>query len=148
MDYFSRKQKYTVNTQAVVGSNVKFLDVAAGFPDTIHDARMLQATKLYQDADTNMILNKPTDVIENKEVHALLISDGAYQATSWQLKPYPLTIRLNDTLKKVKKLSSAQVTVERVFGLLKGRCLLKPLDNRLNNLNFIIIASCDLHNIC
>ena len=148
MDYFSRKQKCTVNTQAVVGSNVKFLDVAAGFPGTIHDARLLQATKLYQDADTNMILNKPTDVIKNKEVHALLISDGAYQATSWQLKPYPLTIRLNDTLKKVKKLSSAQVTVERVFGLLKGRCLLKPLDNRLNNLSFIVIASCDLHNIC
>ena len=144
MDYFSRKQKCTVNTQAVVGSNVKFLDVAAGFPGTIHDARLLQATKLYQDADTNMILNKPTDVIEN----ALLISDGAYQATSWQLIPYPLTIRLNDTLKKVKKLFSAQVTVERVFGLLKGRCLLKPLDNRLNNLSFIVIASCDLHNIC
>ena len=68
--------------QAVVGSNVNFLDVAAGFPGTIHDARMLQAAKLYQDADTNMILNKPTDVIENKEVHPLLISDGAYQATS------------------------------------------------------------------
>ena len=98
----------------------------------------------YQDADTNMILNKPTDVIENKEVHALLISDGAYQATSWQLKPYPFTIRLNDTRKKVKKLSSAQVTVERAFGLLKGRCLLKPLDNRLKNVSFIIIASCDL----
>ena len=108
----------------------------------------LQVAKLYQDANTNMILNKPTDVIENKEVHPLLISDRAYQATSWQLKPYPLTIRLNDTRKKVKKLSSAQVTVERVFGLLKGRCLLKPLYNRLNNLNFIIIASCDLHNIC
>ena len=106
------------------------------------------ATKLYQDADTNMILNKPTDVVGNKEVHALLISDGAYQATSWQLKPYPLTIRLNDTCKKVKKLFSAKVKVERVFGLLKGRCLPKPLDNRLNNLSFIIIASCDLHNIC
>ena len=109
---------------------------------------MLQATKLYQDADTNMILNKPTDVIENKEVHPLLISDGAYQATSWQLKPYPFTIRLNDTRKKVKKLSSAQMTVERAFGLLKGRFLLKPLGNRLNNVSFIIIASCDLHNIC
>ena len=34
--------------------------------------------------------------------------------------------------------------------LLKGRwrCILKRLDNKLNNVSFIIIASCVLHNIC
>ena len=43
---------------------------------------MLRATKLYQDAEANIILSKPTDVIEeNKEVCMLLISDGAYPAT-------------------------------------------------------------------
>ena len=144
------KQRYTVNTQAVVGSNVIFLDVATGFPGSIHDGRMLQTTTQYQDAETNMTLSKPTDIIENKEACLLLISDGAYQAISWQLKPYPL-IRLNDTQKKFnKKLSSAQVTVERAIGLLKGRwrCPLKRLDNRLNNVSFIIVASCILHNIC
>ena len=116
MDYFSRKQKYTVHTQAVAGSNLIFLDVATGFPGSIHDARMLQETKLYQDAEANMILSKPSDVIENKEVCPLLISDGAYQAISLQLKPYSFTIQLNDTQKKIsKKLSSTQVTVERAF---------------------------------
>ena len=45
-----------------------------------------------------MILSKPIDVIESKEVRPLLVSDGAYQATSWQLKPYPFTIQLNDTI--------------------------------------------------
>ena len=109
---------------------------------------MLQETKLYQDDEGNMILSKPTDVIENKEVRPHLISYGAYQAISWQLKPYPLTIRLNDTQKKIDKLSSAQVIVESTFGLLKGPCLLKLLDNRLNNISFIIIASFVLHNIC
>ena len=44
---------------------------------------MLRATKLYQDAEANIILSKPTDVIEeNKEVCMLLISGGAYTATS------------------------------------------------------------------
>ena len=61
---------------------------------------MLQETKLYQDADSNMILSKPSDVIENKEVCPLLISDGAYQAISLQLKPHSFTIQLNDTQKK------------------------------------------------
>ena len=108
---------------------------------------MLQETKLYQDDEGNMILSKLTDVIENKEVHPLLISYGAYQAPSGQLKPYPFTIRLNDTQKKIDKLSSAQVMVERTFGLLKGPCPLKLLYNRLNNISFIIIASFVLHNI-
>ena len=55
-----------------------------------------------------MILSKPSDLIENKEVCPLLISDGAYQAISLQLKPYSFTIQLNDTQKKIsKKLSSA-----------------------------------------
>ena len=145
------KQRYTVNTQAVVVSNLIFLDVATGFPGSIHDGRMLEATKQYQDAEANMILSKSTDVIENNKSCPLLISDGAYQAISWQLKPYSFTIRLNATQEKFnKKLSSAQVTVERAIGLLKGRwrCPLKRLDNRLNNVSFIIIASCILHNIC
>ena len=83
-------------------------------------------------------------------MHPHLISDGAYPSTSWQLKPYPFTIRLNDAQKKFnKKLSSARVTVKRCFGLLKGqwRCLLKRLDNRLSNVSFVIITSCVLHNI-
>ena len=111
---------------------------------------MLHATKLYQDAEANMVLSKPSDVIENKEGRSLLISDGAYQAT-WQLKHYPFTIQLNDTQKKInRKVSSAQVTVERAFGLLKRRmsCLLKRLNNRLNNVSLVIIASYVLHNIC
>ena len=53
---------------------------------------MLRATKLYQDAEGNLILSKPTHVIENKEVRPFLISDGAYPSTPWQLKPYPITI--------------------------------------------------------
>ena len=38
VDYYSRKQKYAVNTQAVVGANLVFLDIATGFPSSVHDA--------------------------------------------------------------------------------------------------------------
>ena len=37
VDYYSRKQKYTVNTQAVVGADLFFLDIATGFPGSAHD---------------------------------------------------------------------------------------------------------------
>ena len=40
VDYFSRKQKFTVNTQAVIGADLEFLDVATGYPGSVHDARV------------------------------------------------------------------------------------------------------------
>ena len=36
-DYFSRMQKYTIGLQGLVGSNLLFLDVAAGFPVMIQE---------------------------------------------------------------------------------------------------------------
>ena len=40
-DYFSRKQCLTINTQAVIGANLKLLDLTTGFPGNIHEARAL-----------------------------------------------------------------------------------------------------------
>ena len=41
-DYFCRKQSHSVNTQAVVGGNLIFLDVSTGFPGIMHDSRVLR----------------------------------------------------------------------------------------------------------
>ena len=50
----------------------------------------------------------------------------------------------------IKHLSSARVTVERVFGELKGRfrILMKRMDVDLDNVVKTIITCCVLHNIC
>ena len=32
------KKKYTVNTQAIVGADLVFLDIATRFPGSVHDA--------------------------------------------------------------------------------------------------------------
>ena len=55
-DYFSRKQCHTINTQAVIGANLKILDLATEFPGSTHDARALRKTSVYRKAE---ILSHP-----------------------------------------------------------------------------------------
>ena len=38
VDYFSRYQEHDVVVQAVVNGNKLFIDIAAGFPGSLHDA--------------------------------------------------------------------------------------------------------------
>ena len=40
IDHFKRNQRYSISTQAVVGGNLKFLDIATGYTGSIHDARI------------------------------------------------------------------------------------------------------------
>ena len=149
-DYFSRKQRYTISAQGLVGANLVFLDVATGFPGSCHDARNFRNTSLYTQAENGEILTKPEDVIENSRVRPLVLGDGAYPLLTWLIKPYNFGPALTRSEKLFnKKLCSARVTVERAFGILKARwrCLLKRLDNRIENVSAVVIACCVLHNI-
>ena len=151
IDYFNRKQRYSISTQAVVGGNLKFLDIATGYLGSIHDARILRDSALYIQAERNILLTEPTDVIDGYKIRPLLIGDGAYPANTWLVKPFPNNWNLYQKQKKFNKfLSSARVAVKRAFGILKARwrCLLNCLDHSMENLSDVIISCCVLHNIC
>ena len=135
-NYFSRKQCHTITTQAVVGANLLFLDVATGFPGSSHDARNLRNTSFFRKSESTDILSKPEDAIKYSKIRSLIVGDGAYPLLPWLLTPFQYGSALTWHNKKFnKKLSSARVTVERAFGILKARwrCLLKRLDNRTEN---------------
>ena len=144
-DYFSRKQRYTTSTQGFVGANLVFLDVATGFLGSCHDALNFRNTSLYTQAGNGEILTKPVDVIENSQVRLLVLGDGTH------IKPFNSERALTRSEKLFsKKLCIARVAVERAFGILKARwgCLLKRLDNHIENISAVVIACCVLHNIC
>ena len=124
IDHFNRKQRYARSTQAVVGGNLKFLDIATGYPGIIHDARILRDSALYIQAEHNILLTETTDVIDGYE------RDGAYPTNTWLVKPFPNNLNLSQEQKKLDRLlSSARVAAERASGLLKARwrCLLNCL---------------------
>ena len=102
-------------------------------------------------AENGEILTKPEDVIENSRVTPLVLGDEAYPLLPWLIKPYNFGPALTRSEKLFsKKFCSARVTAERAFGILKARwrCLLKRLDNRIENVSAAVIACCVLQNIC
>ena len=97
------------------------------------------------------ILGSPQELINRFLARPLILSDGAYPPTAWQVRPYSFNLNLSDTEKSSNKhLSLARVTVKRAFGVLKRRWryLLKRLDNDLESVSSIIITCCVLYNIC
>ena len=150
-DYFSRKQTYTVNTHAIVGANLVILDIATGFPGSVHDSRVLRHTSVFRRAENQEILPSPEDIIEGQRVGPLILGDGSYPLLKWLIKPYNFGPALSRSERKFnRKLSSVRSAAERCFGLLKARwrCLLKRLDSEIENIPETIITCAVLHNIC
>ena len=148
VDYFSRKQRYTINTQAVVGANLMFLHRATGCSGSLHDTRIRRLSNLYTRAEREEILKTPSKIIDGFSVRPLLLSDNAYPTTLWQVKPFSFTLNLTEREKLFNNhLSLARVIVEQAFGVLRDRfrILLKRMDIGLIK---TIITCFVLHNIC
>ena len=106
IDYFNRKQRYSISTQAVIGGNLKILDIATGYPGSIHDAHILRDSALFIQAERNVLLTEPTDVIDGYKIRPLLIGDGAYPANTWFVKPIPNNLNLSQEQKKSNRFLS------------------------------------------
>ena len=63
VDYYSRKQMYTENTQAIVEADPVFLDIATGFPGSVHDARVLRSTSLFAQTEKRDILDSSQELV-------------------------------------------------------------------------------------
>ena len=82
-DSCSRKQCYTISTQATVGEDLIFLKVATGFPGSCHDSRNLRNPSLFRRAENRENLVQPENVVQNSRIRPLLLSDGAYPLLLW-----------------------------------------------------------------
>ena len=99
-NYFCRKQRYSINTQAVVGGDLLFLDLATGFPGILHASRLLRHTSLFVKANSKEILAEPEMLIENLTVRSLVLGDGGYPLTSWLVRSYNFTQTLTPREKR------------------------------------------------
>ena len=150
-DYFNRKHFYSCLVQGVVDYTGLFLSVAAGFPGSLHDARMLRLTDFYRAAEDEDILMEPTLDLGGTVIRPLVVGDSAYPLKTWLLPVLKDNGALTEDQKKFnKELSKARIISEHAFGLIKGRwrVLLKRLDEDHKRTPDTIVACCVLHNIC
>ena len=150
VDYFSRYQSHDFIIQGIADGRKLFLHAAAGYPGSMHDARVLRSTTFYRQAERGEKLHGPTVNIENQEIAPYLVGDSAYPLTQWLQKPYPEGTRDPEEKACNKALSSARVVIECAFGILKmrWRILNKRLDSHTKFSVRIAVACMVLHNFC
>ena len=149
-DYFSRYQDHDIVVQGVVDGNMIFQDVEAGYPGSMHDARVLRNSNIFTLAENRDILTGPPVSIGGNDIRPYLVGDSAYPLSNWLIKPFPERTNDPQEVEFNKELSSARVKVECAFGLIKSRwrILHKRLDSKINFVNKIVIACVVLHNFC
>ena len=62
-DYFNRKQYYSINQRGTVNLRLLFQHVAVGYPGSIHDARVLRLSGIFDLAENEEILSAPTRMV-------------------------------------------------------------------------------------
>uniref|UniRef100_A0A3B1IRQ6 Putative nuclease HARBI1 n=1 Tax=Astyanax mexicanus TaxID=7994 RepID=A0A3B1IRQ6_ASTMX len=150
-DYYNRKGFHSVILQGVVDHRLQFWDINVGWPGKVHDARVFGNSSLYEKGQSGQLFPNITESFAGVDVPVMILGDAAYPLLPWLMKPYPenqQTTQAQTTFNN--RLSRARMTVERAFGLLKGRwrCLMKRCDCHISNINNIITACCVLHNFC
>lgn len=143
-DYCNRKRYFSISLQAVVDSNMKFTNIYCGEPGSLHDARVLRRSPLYEDSCNNKEILFPNDTF--------LIGDSAYPSLSWLVPPFRDNGHLTPQQREFNYLhSSTRMAVEKAFGLLKSRFRRIKFFTEYRDLSFItevVTAACILHNYC
>ena len=138
VSYVNRKGFHSLQLQAVCRENMTFTHCFVGYPGSWHDARVLRNSDLWETGST-------------KCGQGHIVADGAYPIQRWLLTPYRDNGHLTLDEKRYNRLLSAnRVTIERSFGLLKGRFkrLQYLVTAEVETALKIILACCVFHNIC
>ena len=151
-DYVNRKGYHSIIMQAVIDVRYLFRDVVIGWPGSVHDARGLSNSELYNLGIKGKLFD-PTikETVLGIQSGPVILGDPAYPLLNWLMKAYPENQNTPEWQRHFNyRLSRARMTVENTFGRWKGRFrrFLKRIDMAVDSTTYLVAASCILHNIC
>ncbi|XP_064619482.1 putative nuclease HARBI1 [Lineus longissimus] len=133
--YINRKHYYSIDTQVVLDSRARFINIVAKWPGSTHDSVILRESRL-------------AELMEERRGNEVLLGDSGYPVRSWLMTPFlnPNTVpeqRYNRAHKHTRSL------VERGIGQWKRRfhCLHGQLRYTPRKACEIITVCAILHNI-
>lgn len=137
-DYINRKSYYSVLLQGIVNDEGRFIDIFAGPPGRVHDARMLRGSTFYTEW-------------QEKMGNYRLLGNSAYIGQAF---PFIVTPKhdngalTNADHQQNYNISRGRVIVEQAFGRMKckWRRLRDLQTTRMDIVVMIIMAACFLHN--
>ena len=151
-DYVNRKSYHSIVMQAVVDCRYLFRDIVVGWPGSVHDARVLSNSELYNLAVQEKLFKGNMDqTICGVDISPVLLGDPAYPLLEWLMKAYPENADTPRWQRNFNyRLSRARMSVENTFGRWKGRFrrFLKRVDMSVESATYTVAASCVVHNIC
>ncbi|XP_028405241.1 putative nuclease HARBI1 [Dendronephthya gigantea] len=151
-DYVNRKSYHSIVMQAVVDSHYLFRYIVVGWPDSVHHARVLSNSQLYNlGVQEKLFERNMNDKICGVGISPVLLGDPAYPLLQWLMKAYPENPNTSLWQRNFNyRLSRARMSVENTFGRWKGRFrrFLKRVDMVVDSATCIVAASCIIHNIC
>ena len=149
--YVNLKGYHSIIMQAFVDSGYIFRDVVIGWPGSVHNARILSNSSIYQKGYRNQLFpGISKKQIQGEDISPFLIGDPAYPLLPWLMKPYQASSK-TPVAERVFNYSliHARMTVENTFGKWKGRFtrFSKRVDMCVTSIIPVTKASCILHNL-
>ncbi|CAH3151227.1 unnamed protein product [Porites lobata] len=112
---------HSVVMQALVDCNYLFRDVVIGWPGSVHDARILSNSTIYDKGNDNNLFPDIRESIGGQVVSIVILGDPAYPLLPWLLKAYPENVNTPQSQRVFNyRLSRARMTIENTFGRWKG----------------------------
>ena len=137
--------------QGVLDHKYRFTDIYIGWPGSVHDARVLTHSSLYEKPISDKLLPSSSRSIAGESAPLFILGDSAYPLMTWLMKLFTHNCMLSDQQKTYNyRTSRARIVVENAYGQLKGRWrrLIKKNEMDLRNIPIVISACCVLRNMC
>ncbi|MCO5577680.1 hypothetical protein L7F22_031512 [Adiantum nelumboides] len=151
--WMNSSHSFSMMLQAVVDTDLKFLDVCVGYPGSLSNANCLQESSFYSKCCNGQRLSGLPIQIGDSFIGEYVVGDSEYPLLPWLMTPYsqselirvPTRVMFND------RLHFTRVDVARAFGRLKGTWRILQSTMKQPNLERVpklIHACCILHNMC
>lgn len=148
--YYNYKGSFSIVLFGIVNANYEFIYVHSGTNGRVSDGDILRHTDFFRALENNelQIPAHRCPPLIDYELPYVFLGDEAFPLMENLMKPYSNHSAGHDEHIFNYRLSRARRVVENTFGILASRfrVFLQPININVKHIDWIVMASCVLHN--